>query len=181
MVEEVDKVNNEFPENTETIDINHLDDLKMKSSVTKQKRINIRSNWKQLINLTFTANEEHVIIELDQDVICLLTTFRNIICTNGINLLPKKETKKKKKVIKRCDTAINYKIPPLKKGKHLFSKRVGSVADMLVQFYRVKIALADESEEKKEITNIEIDDGNQFCQGCYAFSVFYVCFVIPSL
>ena len=27
MVEEVDKVNNEFPENTETIDTNHLDDL----------------------------------------------------------------------------------------------------------------------------------------------------------
>ena len=97
MVEEVDKVNNEFPENTETIDINHLDDLKMKSSVTKQKRINTRSNWKQLINLTFTANEEHVIIELDQDVICLLTTFRNIICTNGINLLPKKETKKRRR------------------------------------------------------------------------------------
>ena len=52
---------------------------------------------------------------------------------------------------------------------------------MLVKFYRVKIALADESEEKKEITNIEIDDGNQFCQGCYACSVFYVCFVMPSL
>ena len=38
MVEEVDKVNNEFSENTETIDTNHLDDLNMKSSVTKQKK-----------------------------------------------------------------------------------------------------------------------------------------------
>ena len=65
--------------------------------------------------------------------------------------------------------------------KHLFSKRAGSVADMLVQFYRVKIALADESEEKKEITNIEIAGGDQFCQGCYACLVFYVCFVMPSL
>ena len=181
MVEEVDKVNNEFPEKTETIDTNHLDDLNMKSSVNKQKKINIRTNLKQLINVTFTANEEHVIIELDQDANCLLTTFRNIICTNGINLLPKEKTKKKKKVIKICDTAINYELPPLKKGKHPFSTRVESVPDMLVQFYGVKIALPDESEEKKEITNIEIDGGDQFCQGCYACSVFYVCFVMPSL
>ena len=92
----------------------------------------------------------------DQDVNCLLTTFRNIICTNGLNLLPKEETKKKKKVIKRCDTAINCEIPPLKKGKHLFSKRAGSVADMLVQFYRVKIALADESEEKRKLQILKL-------------------------
>ena len=31
MVEEVDKLNNEFSENTETIDTNHLDDLNMKA------------------------------------------------------------------------------------------------------------------------------------------------------
>ena len=79
----------------------------------------------------------------------LLTKFRSIICTNGINLLPKEETKKKKKVIKRCDTAINCEISPPKKRKHLFSKRVESVADMMVQFYMAKIALADESEGKK--------------------------------
>ena len=68
MVKEVDKLNNNFPENTETIYTNHRDDLNMKSSVTKRKKINIRSNLKQLIDLTFTTNEEHVIIELDQDV-----------------------------------------------------------------------------------------------------------------
>ena len=39
--------------------------------------------------------------------------------------------------------------------------RVGSVADLMVQFYRAKIALADESEEKREVTNIEIDGDDQ--------------------
>ena len=97
MVEEVDKINNKFPENTETIDTNHLDDLNMKLSVTKRKKIDIRSNLKQLIDLTFTANEEHVIIKLDKDVNYLLTKFRNIISTNDINLLPKEETKRKRK------------------------------------------------------------------------------------
>ena len=109
MVEEVDKINNKFPENTKTIDTNHLDDLNIKSSVTKRKKIDIRSNLKQLIDLTFTTNEEHLIIELDQDVSYLLTKFRNIICTNDINLLPMEETEKEKKVIKRCDTAIVVK------------------------------------------------------------------------
>ena len=37
-----------------------------------------------------------------------------MICVNGINLLPKEETKKKKKVMKRYDTAINCEIPPPK-------------------------------------------------------------------
>ena len=97
----------------------------MKSSVTKRKKIDIRSNLKQLIDLTFTTNEEHVIIELDQGVSYLLAKFRNIICTNGINLLPKEETKKGKEVIKRCDTRINCEITPPKKRKHPFSKRVG--------------------------------------------------------
>ena len=135
---------------------------------------------KQLIDLIFTTNEEHVIIKLDQDVNYLLTNFRSIICTNGINLLPKEETKKKKKVIKRCDTAINCEISPPKKRKHPFSKRVGSVADMMVQFYRAKITLADESEQKKEVTNIEIDGDVQSSESCYTCSEFYVCFVIPS-
>ena len=80
-----------------------------------KKKIDIKRNLKQLIDLTFTTNEEHVILELDQDVNYLLIKFRNIICTNGINLLPKEETKKKKKVIKRCDTSINCEIPPPKK------------------------------------------------------------------
>ena len=97
----------------------------MKSPVTKRKKIDIRSNLKQLIDLTFTTNEEHVMIELDKDVNYLLTKFRKIICTNGINLLPKKETKKRSKVIKRCDTTINSKIPPSKKRKLPFSKRAG--------------------------------------------------------
>ena len=66
----------------------------MKSSVTKRKKINIRSNLKQLINRTFTTNEEHVMIELDKDVNYLLIKFRKIICTNGINLLPKKKQKR---------------------------------------------------------------------------------------
>ena len=121
---------------------------------------------KQLFDLTFTKNKEHLIIELDQDVNYLLTKFRNIICTNGINLLPKEETKKEKKVMKRCDTTINCEIPPLKKKKHPFSKRVGSVTDVMVQFYRAKIALADECEERKEFTNIEIAGDDQLCEGC---------------
>ena len=66
----------------------------------------------------------------------LLTKFRNIICTNGINLLPKEETKKRKKINKKCDTTINCEIPPRKKRNHPFTKRVGSMADMMVQFYR---------------------------------------------
>ena len=136
---------------------------------------------KQLIGLTFTTNEGHVIIELDQDVSYLLTKFRNIICTNGINLLPKEETKKRKKVIKGCDATINCEITPPKKRKHPFFKTVGSVADMMVQFYRAKIALADESEERKEVTNIKMVGDDQLCEGCYACSVFYVCFFMPFL
>ena len=97
MVEEFDKLNNEFPENNETIYPNHRDYLIMKSSVTKRKNIDIRSNLKQLIDLTFTTNEEHVIIELDQDVNYLLTKFRNVICRNDINLSLNEEKKKKKK------------------------------------------------------------------------------------
>ena len=38
MVEEVDKLNNEFPKNTKTIYANHRDNSNMKSSVTKQKK-----------------------------------------------------------------------------------------------------------------------------------------------
>ena len=38
MVEEFDKLNNKFPENTETMYTNHRDDLIMKSSVTKRKK-----------------------------------------------------------------------------------------------------------------------------------------------
>ena len=38
MMEEVDKTNNDFPENTETIDTNQLDDLNIKPSVTKRKK-----------------------------------------------------------------------------------------------------------------------------------------------
>ena len=113
MVEEVDKLNNEFPKNTETIDTNHLDDLNMKSSVTKRKKIDIRSNLKQLIDLTFTTNEEHVIIELDQDVNYLLTKFRNIVCTNGINLFQRKKQKKKEKDVIR-PSIVKYLLP--KKG-----------------------------------------------------------------
>ena len=121
---------------------------------------------KQLIDLTFTTKEEHVIIEFDQDVNYLLTKFRNIICTNGINLLPKEEIKKRKEAIKRWDTTINCEIPPPKKRKHPLSKRVGSVTDMMVQFYRAKIAFADESEERKEVINIEIVGDDQLCESC---------------
>ena len=142
------------------------------------KKIDIRSNLK-LIDLTLTTNKGNVFNELDQDVNYLLTKFRNIICTNGIDLLPKAVTKKRKEATKRCDTTINCEIPPPKKRKNPFSKRVGSMADMMVQFYRAKIALADESAERKEITNIEIVGDDQLCEGCYACSVFYVCFLCP--
>ena len=81
-----------------------------------------------------------MIIELHQDVNNLLTKFRSIICTNDINLLPNEETKKKKKAIKRCDTTINCEILSPKKKKHPFCKRIRKVADVMVQFYREKIA-----------------------------------------
>ena len=55
------------------------------------------------------------------------------------------------------------------------------MADMMVQFYRAKIALTNESGERKEVANIEIDGDDQLCEGCYACSVFYVCFVVPFL
>ena len=51
----------------------------------------------------------------------------------------------------------------------------------MVQFYRTKIALTDESEKRKEVTSIEIDGDDQLSEGCYACSVFYVCFVMPFL
>ena len=76
---------------------------------------------------------------------------------------------------------INCEIRPSEKKKHPFSRRVGSVANMMVQFYRAKIALADESEERKEVTNTEIVGDDQLCTGCYACSVFYVCFFKPFL
>ena len=38
MMEEFDKLNNEFPENTETIYTNHRDDLIMRSSAIKRKK-----------------------------------------------------------------------------------------------------------------------------------------------
>ena len=34
---------------------------------------------------------------------------------------------------------------------------------MVVQFYTAKIALADESEEKKEVASIKIDGDDQSC------------------
>ena len=52
---------------------------------------------------------------------------------------------------------------------------------MMVQFYRAKIGLADDSEERKEVTNIEIVGDDQLCEGCYVCSVFYVCFFMPFL
>ena len=44
MVEEVDKLNNEFLENTETTYTYHRDYLNMKSSVTKQKKSILEAN-----------------------------------------------------------------------------------------------------------------------------------------
>ena len=40
-MEEVDKLNNEFPENSETIYTNDRDDLNMKSSVTPSEKKSI--------------------------------------------------------------------------------------------------------------------------------------------
>ena len=51
---------------------------------------------------------------------------------------------------------------------------------MMIQFYRANIALADESEEKKEVTNTKIDGDVQSSEGCYTCSIFYVCPVMPS-
>ena len=51
------------------------------------------------------------------------------------------------------------------------------MADMMVQFYRAKIALADESEEKREVTNIEIEGDDQLCEGRYACLVFFMTFL----
>ena len=67
------------------------------------------------------------------------------------------------------------------KRKHPFPERPGSVADMMVQFYRAKMVLADKSEEKKEVTDIEIDDDDdQSCEGCCTYSVFYM-FVLSCI
>ena len=82
-------------------------------------------------------------------------------------------------VLRQESTEIQQKNQ--QKRKHPFSKRVGSVADMMVQFYRAKIVLADESEERKAVTNIEIDGDDQLFEGFYACSIFYVCFVMPFL
>ena len=46
---------------------------------------------------------------------------------------------------------------------------------MMVQFYRAKIALADESKESKEVTNIEIDGDDQLCEG---FSILCLYFIL---
>ena len=86
----------------ETIDTSHLDDSNRKSTLTKQKKIDIRSNLKQLIDLAFPTNEQDVIIELDQDVNYLLTKFKEIYILYKlyhVKLLRKEETKKKKRVI----------------------------------------------------------------------------------
>ena len=91
--------------------------------------------------------------------------------------ITKGRNKKEKDVIQ---PSIVKSTPP-KKRKHPFSKRAESMADMMVQFYREKIALADEPDEKKEVTSIEIDGDDQLCEGCYVCLVFYVCFVAPSL
>ena len=40
------------------------------------------------------------------------------------------------------------------------------MTDVIVEFYRAKIALADECEERKEFTNIEIAGADQLCEGC---------------
>ena len=40
------------------------------------------------------------------------------------------------------------------------------MTDVIVEFYRAKIALADECEERKEFTNIEIAGDDQLCEGC---------------
>ena len=150
----------------ETIDTSHLDDSNRKSTLTKQKKIDIRSNLKQLIDLAFPTNEKEVIIELDQDVNYLLTKSKEIYILYKlyhINLLRKEETKKKKKSNNNCDTSFDFEISLPKQRKHPFSERAGSVADMVVQFYTAKIALADESEEKKEVTSIKIYGDDQSC------------------
>ena len=43
------------------------------------------------------------------------------------------------------------------------------------------MVLADKSEEKKEVTDIEIDDDDdQSCEGCCTYSVFYM-FVLSCI
>ena len=110
-------------------------------------------------------------IELDKDVNYLLTKFGNKFVQ--MNQLTKEETNKKKRLIKRSDMSINCEIPPPRKRKYLFLKRVENVAD--------KNCVADESEEEKEVTNIETDGDGQSCECCCLLSILYVCFFMCSL
>ena len=52
---------------------------------------------------------------------------------------------------------------------------------MMVQFYRAKIALADESKERKEVTNIEIDGDDQLCEGFSILCLYWALLCILCL
>ena len=130
-------------------------ELPLKQSLLKRKKVNIRAQLKQIIDLTYTTNNLEIAQELDEKVQSLLSNFMLKICEGDLIQLPKTENRiAGKRSIDTKGQAKEYdELPRPKKKKHPFSGRVGETADMIMQFYRAKVELA--AEEREESATIE--------------------------
>ena len=137
-------------------------ELPLKQSLLKRKKVNIRAQLKQIIDLTYTTNNLEIAQELDEKVQSLLSNFMLKICEGDLIQLPKTENRiARKRSIDTKGQAKEYdELPRPKKKKHPFSGRVGETADMMMQFYRAKVKLAAEEREESVIIEsvIEVSD-----------------------
>ena len=125
-----------------------LPELPLQRSLIKSKKINIRANLKQLSDLTYTTNNLELAEGLDSEVKEILNRFTAKIYQGDLNELPETSdavSKKTKRKIHQQD------LPSPKKKKHPFAGRIGKVADMVAQFFKVKVELSHEKEDSTVI------------------------------
>ena len=134
-------------------------ELPLKQSLLKRKKVNIRAQLKQIIDLTYTTNNLEIIQELDKKVQSLLSNFTSRIFEGDLIQLPKTEnrTARKQSIDTKGQTKESDELPRPKKKKHPFSRRVGETADMMMQFYRAKVELPAEEREESIIIESVIE------------------------
>ena len=98
-------------------------ELPLKQSLLKRKKVNIRAQLKQIIDLTYKTNNLEIIQELDKKVQSLLSNFTSRICEGDLIQLPKTEYRiaNKQSIDTKGPTKEYDELPRPKKKKHPFS------------------------------------------------------------
>ena len=111
-----------YDSENDSLDVSCESDQDTFRELKKRKKVNIRAQLKQIIDLTYTTNNLEIIQELDKKVQSLLSNFTSKICEGDLIQLPK--TKKgiaRKRSIDTIGQTKEYdELPRPKKKKHFF-------------------------------------------------------------